>query len=115
MLRKAQVQHIQLTPSKEIAGRVGFAALILLSISIVIVGQSENPTASRLRSSVLELFTPIISAASAPVDAISSAGNWLSEIANMRSENIALKNTNLELLKWQAVAKNLQAENDSLR
>jgi rod shape-determining protein MreC len=79
------------------------------------MSQSGNPAAERLRTAITDTLIPVLEVAARPIDAIAGAGAWLTEMARLHAENIALKNQNLQLLKWQAVAKDMEAENQSLR
>lgn len=86
------------------------AGLILLSLS-----KAGNPAAIKLRASVLDIVTPVMTVVASPFDSLMAAGQWMNEFADTRAENIALKNENLRLLEWQAAAKRLEAENQSLK
>jgi rod shape-determining protein MreC len=81
----------------------------------MVMSQTGNSSATRIRTTLLDIITPIIEVASKPLDAVASAGAWVGEMAQLRAENIALRNTNIQLLQWQALAKSMEAENNSLR
>ena len=102
-------------PSREWSSRTALVTLTAMSLSLVIFSQTGSPAATRLRANVLDILTPVVSFVSAPVNALASAGNWVSEMASLRSDNIALKNANTQLLQWQSLAKDMEAENKNLR
>ena len=112
---KIHTQHLTITPSRQLLARGSFSLMVIAALSMMVMGRGENSATSRLRLAVTDIFTPVISAVSAPLDALAGAGNWVGEMGNLRAENIALKNANVLLLKWQEAAKNMQAENASLR
>lgn len=86
------------------------SALVLLSMS-----KNNSPVAANLRASILDTVTPVVSVVSSPFDAAATFGEWVSGLANTYSENVALKNQNLQLLQWQAAAQRLEAENAALK
>ena len=112
---KIHAQHLTITPSRHLLTRGSLLLMVIAALSMMVMSHAENSATSRLRLAVTDIFTPVISAVSAPLDALAGAGNWVSEMGNLRAENIALKNANVLLLKWQEAAKNMQAENASLR
>ena len=61
------------------------------------------------------MVTPILDAVSQPVETFSGAIEQAEALANLRSENLALKEQNARLLRWQGVARQLEAENAALR
>jgi rod shape-determining protein MreC len=86
-----------------------------MSLALVVMSQTSNQTATRLRIALMDFITPIISVAAKPVDAVANVGAWINDVTHLYSENIALKNENAQLLQWQSIAKNMEAENKSLR
>lgn len=86
------------------------AGLMLLSLS-----KAGNPAAVKLRANVLDIVTPVMTVVASPFDSLMAAGQWMNDFADTRAQNISLKNENLRLLEWQATAKRLEAENQSLK
>jgi rod shape-determining protein MreC len=115
MIKKIHAQHLTLAPSRHFLMRASVLLMVAASLALMVMSRAENSAISRLRLAVSDVFTPVISVASTPLDFIANAGNWINEMVNLRAENIALKNANLELLKWQTLAKDVQAENAGLR
>jgi rod shape-determining protein MreC len=89
--------------------------LMAMSLTLMVMSQTGSPLVSRIRLALTDTLVPVISVAGAPLDAVAGVSEWVGEIARLRSENIALKNANLQLLQWQAIAKSMEAENNSLR
>jgi rod shape-determining protein MreC len=115
MLKKNHAHHLTISPSRDFVARASVVLMVIASISLIVMSHTGSKASSRFRAGIADIFAPVVMLANAPIDTIASAGNWVKDFANLRSENIALKNANLQLLKWQDMAKDIQAENDSLR
>ncbi len=89
--------------------------MLTVAAALVVMSKTGNPAVLKLRTSITDAITPVLTVAASPMDVVSNAGNWVAETINMRSENIALRNQNLQLLQWQSLAKEMEAENASLR
>lgn len=104
-----------LLPGKQWLARASLLMLLVFCITLMVMSKTGNPAVLRLRTQITDIAAPLLSVASSPMGAVHNAGTWFDEILHMRAENVALKNENIELLKWQAAAKEMQAENQSLR
>lgn len=102
-------------PSRQWTGRASVLIMVAVSLALMVMSQTNSSFTTRLRTAIIDTLTPVISTVSAPLDTIANAGSWFSEMAQIRSNNIALKNANAQLLQWQTAAKEMQAENASLR
>jgi rod shape-determining protein MreC len=102
-------------PGRHLLSRAGIIMLATASVVLMVMGKSGNPAVSRLQNAVSDAITPILAVAASPMNTVSGAATWVTEVINMRSENIALKNQNAQLMQWQSVAKDMEAENKSLR
>lgn len=93
------------------------SVLLLLMLSLTLMGmqKSGNPTVLRLRTQIMDMSAPVLSTVASPFSAVSEIGVWFSEMTDLRAQNVALKNENLQLLEWQSLAKSMQAENASLK
>ncbi|MDX1974750.1 MAG: rod shape-determining protein MreC [Rickettsiales bacterium] len=112
--RRAKHRYLTL-PNKLWLQRATLLLLLTGGCVLLVMSKSNNPHSQRLRTAITDVMAPVLSVLSRPVDAVSDAGAWVREIAYVRAENLALKKEHAELLKWQAAAKDMQAENDSLR
>lgn len=112
--RTAQTDILAL-PSREWLGQVSRVVLTGIGLTLLVMSKTGNPTATNIRTSILDVLTPVLTAVSSPFEAASEFGAWMQGVVNMHSENIALKNQNIQLLQWQQAAKRLEAENESLR
>jgi rod shape-determining protein MreC len=113
--RRNHTPHLAVLPGKHWFYRATLLMMVTLGLSLLIMERANNPTVVRLRTSITDAIVPVLSVAASPFDAISGIGTWMSDMANLRAENVALKNQNVQLLQWQASAKSLEEENRSLR
>lgn len=113
-IKKARTSYI-LLPDKQWMYRASLFMLITASIALLVMSKTNNPAVTRLRTNITDVATPILTVAASPMDALHNAGVWLVETVRLREENIALRNANIDLLKWQAQAKSMEVENESLR
>jgi len=102
-------------PDRQWLYRASLVMLVTLSALLLIMSKTNNPAVAGLRTHITDAVTPVLEVTASPMNAVHNAGVWLVELVHMHSENIALKNEKIELLKWQAQAKAMQAENESLR
>lgn len=110
----ARSQHL-LLPDRPWATGVSLALLVIASTSMLVMSKTGNPAVTKARTQITDIVAPVLAVAASPMDALNDAAAWVGDLAAMHSQNIALKNENIELLKWQTLAKSMQAENESLR
>lgn len=114
-VKKNRSTHLVATTPRSFAVKIYLSLMMTASLSLIVMSQTESPMASRIRMQLMDTVTPMIAFASKPLDAVAEVGAWVGEMSRLRSENIALKNANAQLLQWQSIAKNMEAENNSLR
>lgn len=114
-IKNFRTAHLIPLPPREWTYRASIVLLGTASLALVVMSQTGNPAAVRLRTAISDTLAPVVSVASAPLDAIAGAGDWVSDMASLRADNIALKNANIQLLQWQVLAKDMEAENKALR
>lgn len=102
-------------PGKQLLHRSAVLMLIVCGATLLVMSKTNNPGVLRLRTAVTDMVAPVLAFAASPMSAVHNAGLWVGDMMHIRSDNIALKNQNIELLKWQAAAKEMQSENESLR
>jgi rod shape-determining protein MreC len=103
------------TPVKAWFQRFAFLLLLLVATALMIVGKTENALIERLRASLDDTVAPFLEFASQPVSAINRLIAQGQGLAALHAENLELRAENAELLKWRLVARELEAENSSLR
>lgn len=104
-----------LLPGKQWFYRASVVMMVTFAMALMVMSKTNNPAVGKLRSHITDVVVPLLSIASSPMDAIHNFGTWIGEMSRIRADNVALKNENVELLKWQAQAKAMEVENKSLR
>jgi rod shape-determining protein MreC len=113
-IKKTRNAYIML-PGKQWYYRVTLSVMVGFAIALMIMSKTGNPNISKIRMQIADAVTPVIAVIGRPMDAFYDAGTWLSEMAQLRQQNVMLKNQNLELLQWQSAAKSMETENLALR
>lgn len=102
-------------PLRQVAQRSTFILLLLLSAGIMLVGKADPTLYDRTRTIVADIAVPVLDTLSRPVAA---GAEFIEEVKNLAAvfdENAALRMENRKLLRWQAVARELESENLRLR
>jgi len=102
-------------PLRSMVQRFAFVLLIGASLMLLVLGKAENPLVERFRSAVFEVATPVLEVLSQPVVAANRVIDEVSSLAFIRDENARLREENLRLRRWQAVAQSLEQENAAFR
>ncbi len=102
-------------PSRGTAQRISFLALILLAAALMVLGKFDIEAMESVRTEVTDAISPILGVLSKPAVAFSQVIEEISGIYNVREENLLLKLEKDRLLKWQVIARKLDAENKNLR
>ena len=102
-------------PIRSLAQRFMFLGLILAAAALMLLGKVDVALVERTRIQVTDAMAPILDVLSRPLDAIDHAVVEGRELLNVRAENARLKADNERLLRWQAAARKLEAENRALK
>jgi rod shape-determining protein MreC len=114
--RKSYHSHIaQPLPGRHWFYRATLLMLVTSGLALIVMSKAGNPAITKLRTSINDAVMPVLAVAASPFDVVHDAGVWMKEMVSLRAENISLKNQNVQLLQWQAAAKDLEEENRSLR
>ncbi|MEQ8354824.1 MAG: rod shape-determining protein MreC [Kiloniellaceae bacterium] len=103
------------SPVKAWASRFALLLLVGAAFGLMLIGRSNTFIVEETRSAVTDMVAPILDAVSQPVETFSGVIEQAEALANLRSENLALKDQNARLMKWQGIARQLEAENANLR
>ncbi|MBF0561372.1 MAG: rod shape-determining protein MreC [Alphaproteobacteria bacterium] len=95
--------------------RFAFLALITTAVGLMLLGKADTLMAERLREVVADAFAPILDVLSRPAASIADLMENIRGLAALRAQNAELLEKNERLAQWQAVARQLEAENDGLR
>jgi len=102
-------------PSRQMARRVGHVALLGFLAVMLLMSRSQSPYAEAFKNRLSDGIVPVLGVISAPFDAMRSGTEGLRNWAFTYSQNRELTQENRELLKWQALAKDMQVENEKLK
>ncbi|MCE2927314.1 MAG: rod shape-determining protein MreC [Rickettsiales bacterium] len=114
-MKRPQSIRLAQQPLRQWASRASVVLMMTAALTLVVMSKAEHPAAMKLRTTLTDTLAPVLAVLASPMDAVSSTGQWLAGLANLHAENAALKNQNAQLLKWQAMAKDMQQENEALR
>lgn len=95
--------------------RFAFLGLIALAVGMMVLGKAETQLVERMRMVVVDAFVPVLDAIARPVATVNELIARVDEVVNVHAENARLREENERLLQWQAIARKLEAENQSLR
>jgi rod shape-determining protein MreC len=98
-----------------VAQRVVYMGLILAAFGLMLLGKADAVLMDRVRTHATDAMAPILDALSRPIATVSDMVAQAQALADLRAENVELRRHRDRLLEWQAVARRLDAENDSLR
>lgn len=102
-------------PLKSLMWRAFALIFLTTSIGLVILSRTGSPAGATVRGMFQDMLTPVLSVLSSPSKAMGNMGGWWHDIMSAREENRALKEERAQLLHWQSVARELEAENKALR
>lgn len=114
MKRQGSVLRLA-APLRVLAQRFTFLGLVALSVGLMVLGKAETPLVEQARAVVADAFVPILDVLARPVATVAEFGDKVTAMMNVYADNTRLREENERLLRWQNVARNLQAENRSLR
>jgi rod shape-determining protein MreC len=102
-------------PLKALVERFAFAALIALSLALLLVGKADHGRLAGIGTRVSDAIVPLLGVVVAPIDATRRAAAEIGELFALRQENGHLRAQNQRLLEWQDMARRLALENAALR
>lgn len=94
-----------------------FFLLLLVSaaIGIMLLGRADSVMVERASIVVIDLFSPVMDVVSRPAASVNEAIRSIEEFADIYAENERLRRDNENLKAWQATARALAAQNQSLK
>jgi len=107
--------HRIAAPIKSLLQRFAYLGLVGAAFALMLLGKADTVLVERFRAQVTDAVAPILEVLSRPAAAVSEIVDQVRELANLRDENARLRDDNARLLKWQSVARRLDAENQALR
>lgn len=95
--------------------RFASVSLVLLAIALMLLGKADAVLMERFRGAVGDTVAPILDALSTPTEAVTGTIAGVHDLVTLRQENARLLAERERMLRWQAVALRLEAENTALR
>jgi len=102
-------------PLRQALSRLTLPVLIAGAFGVMLLGKADALLAERLRMSLADALAPLYGVLSEPVAATRALVEDARGLWSMRGENERLRQDNERLMRWQAAALALEAENAQLR
>ncbi len=106
---------IRISSGHFFTGKMSLVVFVAASVLMTSLNIASPGTMQNIRLSIMDAFSPFISAINYPFQKTVSGIEVISGLANLRAENTRLKTENDRLKEWYHSALLLQAENKSLR
>jgi rod shape-determining protein MreC len=103
------------TPLRLWSQRFAFLLLLALAVGLIIVSRAESPVAERIRTRVVDAVEPLLDAAAQPITTVSGWLDMVGSLPAVHAENERLRAEIEHLRQWEFAARELEAENRSLR
>ena len=113
--RKWSKTFARTAPLSLVGGPAGSIVLIFLALFAFVVSSMSPQSVSGLRTGVADIFYPVLSVVSKPVQDAAVFVRNISGLAELQAENLRLEKENMRLREWYQAAMVMEAENKSLR
>ncbi len=111
--KHTQVHALTLT-YRPLLARIAVVLLLAISIWLIVISRTNSNITATIRMKISDAVVPVVEILAKPMDAVSSVGAWVHEMATMREENRTLKSEISRLRLWHSSAIELKNENDKL-
>ncbi len=95
--------------------RFAYLGLILAAFGLMMLGKAETVIVEEVRARINDAFAPILEAIAEPAETVRSYLDEGRQLLTLHEENMRLTEENKRLLKWQTVARKVEAENVAMR
>jgi rod shape-determining protein MreC len=112
---RSRWDHRSSAAIKGVAQRLATFGLVVLAAGLLILGKADAVLMERIRSALTDAVTPVLHVLSGPAAAINRVVDESRRWLRVHEDNQALREERDRLLKWQAVALRLEAENAELK
>lgn len=102
-------------PIRNLAHRFVYLGLVVGVFALMLLGKADAVLMDRFRAQVSDAIAPILEILGQPVEAVTGVIASIREVSAVHQENTLLRADKEKLLRWQAVARQLEAENKSLK
>lgn len=114
-MKQPQPSPSRLGALRSLVGRFAFLALVASAFALMLLGKADTVVVERTRTAFVDAVAPILDALSRPAATVASVIDNVRELADLREHNAVLREENERLLRWQAAARLLEAENTALK
>ena len=95
--------------------RFTFLLLLASAAGLMLLGKADTVIVERIRIEMTDAVAPVLDALSRPIGVINDLIEHGRNVYGLALENRTLREENARLMQWQAVARQLEAENTVLR
>jgi rod shape-determining protein MreC len=103
------------SPLRPWVQRFPFLLTIMVAVGLIVLGKADTILIERARSAIADASVPLLELMARPAAAIAELVDNVREIGSLRSDNVRLREEQQQLLQWQIIARQLDAENQMLR
>lgn len=114
-MKQSTVALNRLGALKGVMQRFALLALVGASFALMLLGKADTILVERVRTSVADAVAPVLDVLSRPAASVAAGVEAVRELSGLYEENQRLREENQRLLRWQMVARKLEAENEALR
>ncbi|WP_404383284.1 rod shape-determining protein MreC [Caenispirillum salinarum] len=100
---------------KGVMQRFAVVALVGAAFALMLLGKADTVAVERLRTTVADGVAPVLDVISRPAGSVADGVEYVRGLMHLYEENARLTAENARLLRWQMVARQLEAENDALK
>jgi rod shape-determining protein MreC len=100
---------------RQALAKLTLPVLIAASFGLMLLGKADAVLAERARMALADALAPIFGVLAEPVASVRAVVEDIAAIATIYSDNVRLREENERLLRWERVARALDAENATLK
>jgi rod shape-determining protein MreC len=104
--RRSSILRVAL-PLKSLVSRFLYLSLFIAAFGVMLLGKIDSQKIETITAELADIFVPLMSAISQPIDTIHSAIQSGRDLISIREQNYMLLQENLRLKQWQQVARKL--------
>ncbi len=102
-------------PMRQALARLVLPLLVMAGFALLLLGRADALLAERARMALADAVAPVFAVAGMPLAGARAVLEELRDLRSLRSDNARLRAENEQLLRWQAAAVALDAENAMLK
>lgn len=95
--------------------RGSYIVFVAVSLGLIVLSRVDGTVVERVSTTVLDIVGPVLFAFSQPVETVKDGIAYTDQVFRVFEENERLREENARLLKWQALAYQLEQENAAFR